>query len=44
MRLMAECTAANAVSRVFEDAIKENDEQHLGSDDLDIEPDTGTHC
>ncbi|KAK2558598.1 Uncharacterized protein P5673_018777 [Acropora cervicornis] len=42
--LMAECAAANAVSKVYEDAIKEDNEQYLGSDDPDIEPDTGTYC
>ena len=44
VRLMAECAAANAVSKVYEDAIKEDTEQYLGSDDPDIEPDTGTYC
>ena len=44
VRLMAECAAANAVSKVYEDAIKEDNEQYLGSDDPDIEPDTGTYC
>ena len=44
VRLMAEYAAANAVSRVYEDAIKEDNEQYLGSDDPDIEPDTGTYC
>ncbi|XP_067045500.1 uncharacterized protein [Acropora muricata] len=43
VRLMAECAAANAVSKVYEDAIKEDTEQYLGSDDPDIEPDTGTY-
>ena len=42
--LMAECAAVNAVSKVYEDAIKEDNEQYLGSDDPDNEPDTGTHC
>ena len=41
VRLMAECAAANAVSKVYEDAIKQ---QYLGSDDPDIEPDTRTYC
>ena len=44
MRLMAECAAANTVSKVYEDAIKEDNQQYLGSDDPDIEPDTGTYC
>ena len=44
MRLMAECAAANTVSKVYEDAIKEDNQQYLGSDDPDIESDTGTYC
>ena len=44
VRLMGECTAASVVSKVYEDAIKEDNEQSLGSDDPDIEPDTGTYC
>ena len=44
VRLMAEFAAASAVSKVYEDAIKEDNEQYLGSDDPDIEPDTGTYC
>ena len=34
-RLMAECTIAAAVSKVYEDAAKEDEEQYLGSDDPD---------
>ena len=34
-RLIAECAIAAAVSKVYEDAIKEDAEQHLGSDDPD---------
>ena len=34
-RLIAECTIAAAVSKVYEDAIKEDAEQYLGSDDPD---------
>ena len=44
VRLMAECAAASAVSKVYEDAIKEDNEQYLGSDDPDIETDRGTYC
>ena len=35
MRLKAECVAATAVSKVYEDAVKEDTEQYLGSDDPD---------
>ena len=35
MRLKAECVAAAAVSKVYEDAVKEDTEQYLGSDDPD---------
>ena len=34
-RLITECTIAAAVSKVYEDAIKEDAEQYLGSDDPD---------
>ena len=34
-RLMAECAIAVAVSKVYEDAIKEDAEQYLESDDPD---------
>ena len=34
-RLMAECAIAAAVSKVYEDAIKEDAEQYLESDDPD---------
>ena len=34
-RLMAECTIAVAVSKVYEDAAKEDEEQYLGPDDPD---------
>ena len=34
-RLTAECAIAAAVSKVYEDAIKEDAEQYLGSDDPD---------
>ena len=34
-RLIAECAIAAAVSKVYEDAIKEDAEQYLGSDDPD---------
>ena len=43
VRLMAECAAGNAASKVYEDAIKEDNEQYFGSDDPDVEPDTGTY-
>ena len=32
---MAECAIAAAVSKVYEDAAKENEEKYLGSDDPD---------
>ena len=35
VRLKAEFAAAAAISKVYEDAIKEDDEQYLGSDDPD---------
>ena len=35
VRLKAECVAAAAVSKVYEDAVKEDTEQYLGSDDPD---------
>ena len=35
VRLKAECVAAAAVSKVYEDAVKEDTEQYLGSHDLD---------
>ena len=44
VRLMAECAPSSAVCKVCKDAIKEDNEQYLGSDDPDIEPDTGTYC
>ena len=34
-RLVAECAIAAAVNKVYEDAIKEDAEQYLGSDDPD---------
>lgn len=37
VRLTAECAAATAVSKVYEDAIEEDNEQYLGSDDPDNE-------
>ena len=36
-RLAAECAAAAAASKVYEDAIKKDNEQYLGSDDPDKE-------
>ena len=42
-KLMAECAAAAAVSKVYEDAVKEDDEQYLGSDDPDND-DKVVHC
>ena len=44
VRLMAEWVSANAVSKAYEDTIKEDNEQHLGSDDRNDEPVAGTHC
>lgn len=38
LELIAECEVAAAVSKVYEDADKEDEEQDLGSDDPDIEP------
>ena len=38
-RLMAECAIAAAVSKVYEDVIKEDVEQYLGSDDPDNDDD-----
>ena len=36
---MAECAIAAAVSKVYEDVIKEDVEQYLGSDDPDNDDD-----
>ena len=41
---MAEWVSANAVSKAYEDTIKEDNEQHLGSHDRNDEPVAGTHC
>ena len=44
VRLITECTASNAVSKVYKSAIKEDNEKYLGSDEPDGELDKGTHC